>query len=56
MGAITPASFEKIAQSYAKLIRAGEKTLEEIPKSPAKIYNRVVELLENPELIETEEE
>lgn len=55
MGIITPASFEKIAQSYAKLIRAGEKTLEEIPKTPSKIYNRVVEILEEPEFIETEE-
>ncbi len=46
MGAITPESFEKIAQSYADLIKAGEKTLEDVPKRPEKIYNRVVELIE----------
>lgn len=46
MGAITPEAFEKIAQSYAALIRAGEKTIDDVPKVPAKIYNRVLEILE----------
>lgn len=45
MGVITPASFEKIAQSYAELIIAGEKTIDDVPKTPAKIYNRVLELI-----------
>lgn len=46
MGVITPPSFERIAQSYAALIKAGEKTIEDVPKTPAKIYNRVLELIE----------
>lgn len=45
MAAITPASFEKIAQSYAALIKAGEKTIADVPARPEKIYNRVVELI-----------
>lgn len=45
MAPITPAAFEKIAQSYAALIRAGEKTLEDVPAKPEKIYNRVVEII-----------
>lgn len=45
MGVITPAAFEKIAQSYYELIRAEEKTLNDVPRTPAKIYNRVVELV-----------
>ena len=46
MGVITPPSFEKIAQSYAALIKAGEKTIDDVPRIPAKIYNRVLELIE----------
>jgi len=45
MGAITPESLEKVAQSYARLIKAGEKTIDDVPKKPVKVYNRVLELL-----------
>lgn len=46
MGAITPECLERVAQSYALLIRAGEKTIEDVPKKPSKVYNRVLEILE----------
>ena len=45
MSAITPACMERVAQSYALLIKAGEKTIDDVPQKPAKVYNRVVELM-----------
>lgn len=48
MPAITPKCLEDTAQSYAILIRAREKTLDEVPSKPAKVKARVIELLAQP--------
>jgi len=45
MGIITPACLEKVAQNYALLIKAGQKKIEDVPKKPEKVYNRVIELI-----------
>lgn len=45
-GPISPQCLENVAQSYAKLIKAGQKTIDDVPLKPAKVYNRVLELLE----------
>lgn len=45
MGAITPKCLEDVAQSYAKLILAGQKTIDDVPQKPKKVYDRVVELI-----------
>lgn len=47
---LTPACFEKLAQSYADLIRAGEKTPEDVPTKPAALRPRVDYLLREPNM------
>ena len=42
---LTPECYETLAQSYAELIKAGEKTLADVPKRPAKLLPRVEYLL-----------
>ena len=45
---LTPACYETIAQSYAALIRVGEKTPDDVPAKPAKLRPRVDYLLREP--------
>lgn len=46
---LKPECYENLAQSYAELIRVGEKTLEDVPNRPAKLKPRVVYLVEHEE-------
>lgn len=45
-GPIKPDSLERVAQSYAVLIKAGEKSLDDVPLIPARLKPRVEELIE----------
>lgn len=45
---LKPACYETIAQSYAELIRAGEKTPDDVPMKPAALRPRVDYLLREP--------
>ena len=45
---LTPACMETLAQSYAGLIKAGEKTIDDVPTRPAKLRPRVDFLLIEP--------
>jgi len=45
MAAISPQSLENVAQSYARLIKAGEKTLSDVPTTIQRVYDRVQELI-----------
>lgn len=45
---LTPACMETLAQSYAGLIKAGEKTIDDVPNTPARLKPRVEFLLIEP--------
>ncbi len=45
---LKPECYETLAQSYAELIRVGEKTPDDVPTKPAKLRPRVDYLLRAP--------
>lgn len=45
MSSLSPKCLEDLAVSYATLILAGEKTIDDVPATPARLRIRVEELV-----------